>query len=254
MPTTAPNPAELAAIAKGIVSEYAEYGDIPRLHELIDQLRDLASGPSAEVGAGPWTVTGPDHPVFRGESPLKAAMEAQRYRRQTDPVEAEKFLAAVESIRKEGEEEDKRLIALHGSLDCPACGGSGHVGDTNLASLSAASSGADVLKADLPGWIAYLREAHDDSLDGNESDARSNILSAVSLMESALLAAPAATPPAEKEVRVPLTDEQIAAGWEELLRTPRVPLPLFKHGVRWAERAHGISAAALSTDGGGHER
>jgi hypothetical protein len=54
MPTTTPNPAELAAIAKGIVSEYAEYGDIPRLHELIDQLRDLASGPSAGAVVVAW--------------------------------------------------------------------------------------------------------------------------------------------------------------------------------------------------------
>lgn len=105
----------------------------------------------AEIGAGPWTVTGPDHPVFRGESPLKAAMEAQRYRRHHDPVEAKKFLAAIEQIRKEGEEEDKRLIALHGSLHCPACGGSGHVGD--VSSLTAPSAGHG------EGWVSVPKEA-----------------------------------------------------------------------------------------------
>ena len=76
-----------------------------------------------------WRVIGPDGSVFEDETPFKAAVLANRHRVKIDPVAAKQFTDAIDEMAREGEAENARLIAEHGSLDCPACGGSGHVGD-----------------------------------------------------------------------------------------------------------------------------
>ena len=83
----------------------------------------------APAPADKWTVTAPDGSIFSAETPLKAAVLANRYRIGTDPVAAKQFMEGIESIQRENEAENARLLAEHGSLDCPACGGSGHIGD-----------------------------------------------------------------------------------------------------------------------------
>jgi len=40
----------------------------------------------------------------------------------------------LERLRAENEAENARLLAEHGTLNCPTCGGSGHIGDV-VASL-----------------------------------------------------------------------------------------------------------------------
>ena len=76
-----------------------------------------------------WRVIGPDGSVFEDETPFKAAVLANRHRVKVDPAVAKQFTDAIDEMAREGEAENARLIAEHGSLDCPACGGSGHVGD-----------------------------------------------------------------------------------------------------------------------------
>ena len=78
---------------------------------------------------GDWVITGPDGSKFHAATSLRAALQANRHRVQTDPVAVKQFQDAIERGRREAEEENARLIAEHGTLNCPACGGSGHIGD-----------------------------------------------------------------------------------------------------------------------------
>ena len=90
-----------------------------------------------------WVMTAPDGTTFAGDTPLRAANQASKYRLEIDPVAAKKFLDAIETIRKEGEEEHDRCMKEYGTLNCPACGGSGHIGDvTDGDTLAAAKGGA----------------------------------------------------------------------------------------------------------------
>ena len=76
-----------------------------------------------------WTLTAPDGTRFTGPSPGKTALKASRHHAETDPAAAKRLADAIETIRKEGEAEHDRCIREYGTLDCPACGGSGHIGD-----------------------------------------------------------------------------------------------------------------------------
>ena len=76
-----------------------------------------------------WTLTAPDGTRFTGPSPGKTALKASHYHAETDPAAAKRLADAIETIRKEGEAEHDRCIREYGTLDCPACGGSGHIGD-----------------------------------------------------------------------------------------------------------------------------
>ena len=80
-----------------------------------------------------WTVTAPDGTKFYGNTPLRAASEASKYRLQIDPVAQAKFLAVIETIRQEGEDEHRECMEKYGTLDCPHCGGSGHIADVHPA-------------------------------------------------------------------------------------------------------------------------
>lgn len=133
-----------------------------------------ASQPSERADGvlqGEWVITGPDGSTFRGATPLRAALHANRHRVQTDPVEAKRFHDAIEQGRREAEEENARLIAEHGTLNCPACGGSGHVGDAaaSPAAWATAQASAPVAyefvckRAPSGGSMAYASIDEDDS-------------------------------------------------------------------------------------------
>ena len=88
------------------------------------------AAPGAETAAPVgWTVTGPDGCTFNADTPFRAAVLANRHRVQVDPVAAQQFADMIEQTRRGSEEANSRLIAEHGTLNCPACGGSGYVGD-----------------------------------------------------------------------------------------------------------------------------
>ena len=87
-----------------------------------------------------WIVLGPDGSRFTGPTPFKAAILANRHRIKVDPVAAKQFLDTIEGIRKENEAENERLEREHGTLNCPACGGSGHIGDVTDIALQQAAS------------------------------------------------------------------------------------------------------------------
>ena len=80
-----------------------------------------------------WTVIAPDGARFTGDTPHQAANEANRQRLHPDPATRAAFWEAIQKADREADIEDARLLAKHGTLDCPACGGSGHVGDTQPA-------------------------------------------------------------------------------------------------------------------------
>lgn len=101
------------------------------------------SAAQATRPAGEWVITGPDGSTFRGATPFRAALLANRHRVQTDPVAAKQFQDVIEQGRREADEENARLIAEHGTLNCPACGGSGHLGDA-LAASPGHPAGAEV--------------------------------------------------------------------------------------------------------------
>ena len=76
-----------------------------------------------------WTIIAPDGTRFTGETPLKAALPASKYHRERNPVDAAKFLEIVNKIAEEGAAEREQCLRDYGTLDCPACGGSGHIAD-----------------------------------------------------------------------------------------------------------------------------
>ena len=86
---------------------------------------------SAAAPTSTWTVIAPDGARFEGETPFRAASAANKHlgRSLYDPEKAAEFQALIADVRRESEAENARLRAEHGSLDCPTCGGSGHVGD-----------------------------------------------------------------------------------------------------------------------------
>ena len=50
-----------------------------------------------------------------------------------DIADAAKFAEVIEQIREEGEREHDECMEKFGTLDCPHCGGSGHIGDVQAA-------------------------------------------------------------------------------------------------------------------------
>lgn len=87
----------------------------------------------AEPATGRWILTAPDGMVFHDESPLKAAIQGSKYNRQTDPVAAARFEKLIADSAAEGAAEADRCMRDYGTLDCPSCGGSGHIGDVAAA-------------------------------------------------------------------------------------------------------------------------
>jgi len=99
-----------------------------------------------------WTVIAPDGTRFTGPTPLKAAFPASKYRLEIDPVAAAKFAEVIEQIREEGEREHDECMEKFGTLDCPHCGGSGHIGDVQAAD--------DKIKALAAGVKPFAYEIH----------------------------------------------------------------------------------------------
>lgn len=97
--------------------------------DVVRHIRSAVLAAQAQQVQAGWVMLGPDGSRFEGETPFKAASHAQKHRVRTDPEEARKFFAAVDQILQESAEENDRLLKEHGTLDCPACGGSGHIGD-----------------------------------------------------------------------------------------------------------------------------
>ncbi len=80
-----------------------------------------------------WTVIAPDGTRFTGPTPFKAALPASKYRLEIDPVAAAKFAEVIDQIAEEGEAERDQCMRDYGTLDCPHCGGSGHIADAMAA-------------------------------------------------------------------------------------------------------------------------
>ena len=121
----------------------------------------------------------------------------------------------------------------------------------DLASGPSAGAERDLRKFEDPAFNEWLEESITENGEFTVRDSVKDLDSAYSgWCARPHYAAPAATPPAEKEVRVPLTDEQIETGENEFGDGCRAPdyYAGFYHGVKFAERAHGISAAALSEE------
>lgn len=91
------------------------------------------------VSSKVWTVIGPDGSRFTGNSPQRAAREANRHRLHADPKKVAEFEAVMRRVEKDAEAETARMLAEHGTLSCSACGGSGHVADA-LAPVTIAGS------------------------------------------------------------------------------------------------------------------
>ena len=83
----------------------------------------------AQPATTEWTVIAPDGTRFTGPTPLKAALPASKYRLEIDPVAAVKFMEIIDQEAEKGRQEAEQCMRDYGTLDCPACGGSGHIGD-----------------------------------------------------------------------------------------------------------------------------
>lgn len=88
-----------------------------------------ASPSQPKNATGQWMVIAPDGTEFTGETPLKAAFPASKYRLEIDPVAAAKFMEVINQIADEGAAEREQCMQDYGTLNCPACGGSGHIAD-----------------------------------------------------------------------------------------------------------------------------
>ena len=102
---------------------------INRMIELLDGPEQREAQAAQPPSTTEWTLIAPDGTLFTGPSPFKTAVKATSHHVKTDPVAAKRFEDAIEEIRKEGEDENDRCMREYGTLDCPACGGSGHIGD-----------------------------------------------------------------------------------------------------------------------------
>lgn len=98
--------------------------------------RELAAKIAKRLGDC-WLVIGPDGSTFQDKTPHRAANAANAHRTRLliahDPQKAAQFQAAIDDILQRSKEEDARLLKLYGTLNCPTCGGSGHVGDAYFA-------------------------------------------------------------------------------------------------------------------------
>jgi hypothetical protein len=119
--------AVLATIGDKIMSPIDKLSD--KLIEQIEGVIVILGGEKRPAAPGQWVTISPDGKQFWGDTPLKACSQAQKHRIATDPQAAKTFVEAIEKLKREAEEENAKLEAEHGSLNCPACGGSGHVGD-----------------------------------------------------------------------------------------------------------------------------
>jgi len=119
-----------------------------------DAMVPLAASPAPRAVAEPgeWTISAPDGKQFSGATPFKAANLANRHRLTVDQVAAQEFGDMLESMAKANAAENARLIEEHGTLNCPACCGSGHIGD-NLARLSAAPAPTPSEDARMLDWL-----------------------------------------------------------------------------------------------------
>lgn len=113
-----------------------------------------------------WTVIAPDGTRFEGQTPFSAASAATKHHGRSlyDPEKAAEFQALIADIRRESDDENARLVAEHGSLDCPACGGSGHIGDA-LAHPAPSDAVRDVLaerrrQVEVEGWTPEHDDQH----------------------------------------------------------------------------------------------
>lgn len=100
---------------------------------LVRAIEAMQAAQAAVEPGDEWTVIAPDGTRFTGPTPLKAAFPASKYRLEIDPVAAAKFAEVIEQIREEGEREHDECMAKFGTLNCPHCGGSGHIGDVQSA-------------------------------------------------------------------------------------------------------------------------
>lgn len=124
-------PIRVPAVTAALIEKFAALEGLIVQAIVRDALveRFSAQAPAVAHATGRWTVISPDGKVFTGESAHRAANEANKHLRATDPVEAKKWADMLDRLRAENEAENERLLAEHGTLDCPACGGSGHIGD-----------------------------------------------------------------------------------------------------------------------------
>lgn len=95
-----------------------------------DDLAALCEQIAGHLGTA-WIVIGPDGSRFLAESPLRAANEANKHRGRMlfDPEKAKELQGVIHKLRADADAENDRLMAMYGSLNCPICGGSGHIGD-----------------------------------------------------------------------------------------------------------------------------
>lgn len=93
----------------------------------------LSSAPAPpahpEAQSNEWTLIAPDGARFSGPTPGKTAIEAGKHHMETDPEAREKFLRAIKQIAEEGRQEREQCMRDYGTLECPHCGGSGHIAD-----------------------------------------------------------------------------------------------------------------------------
>lgn len=133
-------------------------------------LADLCERIGRHLGAS-WIVIGPDGSRFLAETPLRAANEANKHRGRLifDPAKAQELQAAIDQIRADSAAENDRLLAKYGYLNCPTCGGSGHVGDFEasqpMSREGMSQAARDVLserrrQIEAEGWTPEHDDAH----------------------------------------------------------------------------------------------
>lgn len=114
----------------------------------------------AQPATTEWTVIAPDGTRFTGPTPLKAALPASKYRLEIDPVAAVKFMEIIDQEAEKGRQEAEQCMRDYGTLDCPACGGSGHIGDVKQPAQVPAGS----IRLWDAQWVSIVN--HDNAYNG----------------------------------------------------------------------------------------
>ena len=136
----------LETAVKVLTSDLASSGALYSFYSLGDGYSVKVENEQAKLQQRDvWIIRAPNGTEFSDTTPFRVALQASKYRLEIDPVAAASFAEAIETIRKEGEEEHDRCMREYGTLDCPACGGSGHIGDVVLEQQRSPQDFADLL-------------------------------------------------------------------------------------------------------------
>jgi hypothetical protein len=138
----------------GLYASSAEYPDDGAF--LLAPLAAPPATPAAQPADG-WTITAPDGQQWSGPTPFKAASAAR-----LATISEEEARASLARLQACAAQEAADMQAEHEHLNCPACGGSGHVEDARAGWIAVADRLPEPDAGEVLVWLTGGRCAFDE--------------------------------------------------------------------------------------------